>query len=250
MNARSPVWEVPAARVRTDQRGKIFEEVLTEQNVSLINDRTPTHYHVQTNKYSVIDLTICSSDALLDFEYSVVENLYDSDHYPVKVKLVSNTNIVERPERYKVEKADWQIFEQLTETNWNIPNDMGVDEIHDTISQIIKQAAEQTIPKSTNNITKPPVPWFNNECKKALADRNKAERALKRQYTVENKIRYNRNRAKCRYVFNNAKRKCWKEYVSSINQYTTLNKIWKKIKKYLVNFHLLPARFSVMITTE
>ena len=48
---------------------------------------------------------------------------------------------------------------------------------------------------------------------------------------AENKIAYNRAKAKLRFLANEARRWSWKNYVGSINQYTSLHKIWKKVQR-------------------
>ena len=80
MNARSPLWNGAVA----DDRVRIFEDILQNDPMSLLNDDSPTHYHIQTNT-STIDLSLCSSDCLIDLDYSVNDNLHDSDHYPVYI---------------------------------------------------------------------------------------------------------------------------------------------------------------------
>ena len=105
----------------------------------------------------------------------------------------------------------------------------------------IISAAEIAIPKSTNTVKKLPIPLFNQECKEAVKARNKTERALKQSRTIENKISYNRHKARCRYIFNNARRNCWRTYMTSINQRTKLSEIWKKVNKISGKFTLSPC---------
>ena len=57
--------------------------------------------------------------------------------------------------------------------------DINIDEALQDINDIIINAAEIAIPKSTNTVKKPPLPWFNQECKEAVEARNREERALK-----------------------------------------------------------------------
>jgi len=57
MNARSPVWGDHGVS-SPNARGLIFEQLLLEHRISLLNDESNTHYHVQTNSYSTIDLSI------------------------------------------------------------------------------------------------------------------------------------------------------------------------------------------------
>ena len=61
--------------------------------------------------------------------------------------------------------------------------------------------------------------------------RNRAEHLLNRNYTESNLIEFRRLNALCRKTFKDAKKDCWKDYVSSINQNTTSKEIWTKISK-------------------
>ena len=81
MNARSPLWGGAVA----DDIRRIFEDMLLNYPTSLLNDGSPTQYHNQTNAFSTIDLALCSSDCLIDLDYSVNGRLHDSDHYPVHI---------------------------------------------------------------------------------------------------------------------------------------------------------------------
>lgn len=237
MNAHSPIW---GGSTRND-RGQVFEELLLERNISLMNDCLPTHYYLQTGTLSTIDVSICSSDCILDFNYSVINDLHDSDHYPIRLILNSDPISTEKPSRFNTDKADWNLFLQLTETDININSGNSIDEIVTLIVEKILHAAEQSIPKTSNNFKKKPVPWWSDDCKSALIERRRAERALKRHYSIENKIRYNRCRAKCRFTLNLARRLSWKEYISSINQQTNLHQVWKKIQKISGKYSCSPT---------
>ena len=55
-----------------NQKGKIFEELLREQDLILVNNNEPTHYHVQTDSYTTVNLSIVYSDCYLDFNHKVL----------------------------------------------------------------------------------------------------------------------------------------------------------------------------------
>ena len=73
-----------------NEKGQIFENLISNSDISLLNSGSKTHYHIQTGTYSTIDLSICSSDCFLDFDHTVLENLHGSDHYPIHLKINSN----------------------------------------------------------------------------------------------------------------------------------------------------------------
>ena len=61
-NAISAMWYDR----QTNEKGRIIEEILLENDIAVINCRDSTNYHSQTNSYSIVDLAICSSDCQID----------------------------------------------------------------------------------------------------------------------------------------------------------------------------------------
>ena len=100
IHARSPVWGDGV----TNDKGQLFEEWLLNQNIAVLNNNLPTHYYIQTGTSSVIDLSICLSDSLLDFDYSIMDSLHDSDHYPIKITPRNDPSNFETTVRFKTNK--------------------------------------------------------------------------------------------------------------------------------------------------
>ena len=113
MNARSPLWNGSVA----DDRGRIFEDLLLNYPISLLNDGCPTHYHIQTNTFSTINLSLCSSNCLIDLDYSVNDSLHDSDHYPFHIFFKNEQAIREQSKRFNPDETDWPMFTTLTKTH-------------------------------------------------------------------------------------------------------------------------------------
>ena len=237
-NAKSPIWGHP--NTATDARGDIIERIILNKNVSILNNGAPTHYHVQTNSYSSIDLAICSSDILLDYQFNTIEDLHGSDHFPILLSPTEPEPPRDLPERFNINKADWNSFKNLTSTEMIIPQNGNIDEIVDMIETTITTAARNSIPiKGISNQI--PVPWFNNDCKNAKRQRLRAQRAYRRNNTVYNKISFSMWRARCRRTFEEARKTCWREYLSGINQNTKLSTIWKKVAKISGKFRRPPT---------
>ena len=70
-----------------------------------MNNGQPIHYHSQTGTSSVIDLTLCSSDCYLDFEYSVGNSLFGSDNYPVELKVIEQQEDITFLPTFDTERA-------------------------------------------------------------------------------------------------------------------------------------------------
>ena len=236
MNAHSPMW----GSAHENERGKIITELLQEKNIGILNDNSPTHYHIQNGTLSTIDLTIVSSDILTDFQFSVLPELHDSDHYPIKLTLSTPSFSYERPIRFKVGKANWNLFRELTRMeNSELLISEDPDTSLTTIQDSMFGAALSSIPRTTGGRPKPSVPWWNSECQEAVRERKQAERALRRDHSLHNLTAYKRKKAKCRYVMNKSRKDCWRQYVSTITTRTSLKEVWKKVnkinQKYVIN---------------
>lgn len=225
MNARHHLW----GENIINEKGQIFENLITSSNISLMNSQAKTHYHIQTGTYTTIDLSICSSDCLLDFDHTVLGSLHGSDHYPIRIKANSDEGPVTYSGRLKTEKADWKTFTCLTE-HYQPPNQsLELDVKH--LNDFIIETAEKCMPTSVGNPNKIPVPWWSQECEDAKRERRRNERALKRTESIGNKIAYKRSKARCRKTFKTAQKESWKKYATGININTPSQVIWKRIRK-------------------
>ena len=212
MNARSQMRGEDV----TNDKGRLFNNLLLTPKLTLLNGPEPTYFHIQTNSYTKIDLSLSSPDCMLDFTHSVLDSLHGSDHFPIILERNAGCNFYLPLPKYKIEKADWSAFCQLT---GSVP-DSAAEDIDcqiDALCNVLLSSADQTIPKKNPLRTKIPVPWWNAACQSAKVQRRRAERALKRTYSIANKIAYNRLRALCRKTYKEARRNCWFKYVSSIN---------------------------------
>ena len=227
MNAHSPMW---GARHEND-KGKAIAEIIEENDVVILNSETPTHFHIQTGSYSLIDLAVSSASCSQDFTHTVLPSLHDSDHYPICIQLVNSAISFDKPTRYNTKKADWNKYKALTEMQPLAAEGTTCDSWLDEIVTMITTAADEAIPKTSGKRVKPSTPWWNPECTKAKKERKRAERALERVNTEFNRIWYKRSCAKCRYTFNEARKSSWQEYVSSLTPNVRPNQVWKRLSK-------------------
>ena len=84
-NARSNYW----GDSLTNSHGTQIENLLMTTEVCLLNSDAPTHFHVQTATETCIDLALVSSDIIHDFTWSPIDDLYNSDHYPIALTRIS-----------------------------------------------------------------------------------------------------------------------------------------------------------------
>ena len=104
-NAHNPLW----GGNTLDAKGKIIDDIVTANAISLLNDGSMTYHNISTGTFSAIDLSICSSSIMVDYTWSVNEYLCGSDHYPIHLRYVRNSPSNTIP-KWKVEEADWLKF--------------------------------------------------------------------------------------------------------------------------------------------
>jgi len=169
-NGHNPLW---GSKTTTD-KGKKLEDVLSQEGLCIFTDGADTYLHPGNGSYSAIDLTVTDPSLLLDFSWKVHDDLCGSDHFPIILESLHST-VGERPTRYKFDKADWPVYEQMcreqlqTEMIRNAANP--ILKFNETVISI----ADATIPKTSTNPKHSGKPWFNDDCKDAIKNRKKAE---------------------------------------------------------------------------
>jgi hypothetical protein len=115
-NAHNPLW----GSTNVNNRGKVLEDIIADNNLCLFNDDSHTYLHPTTGNYSTLDLSLCSPSLIDEFSWSIHSDLSGSDHFPTILKTVSACT--DPPaSRWKFSKADWDEFEILCRTKIGDP---------------------------------------------------------------------------------------------------------------------------------
>ncbi len=64
-----------------------------------------THFHSQARLFTAIDLSLCSSTVLLDFNWKVLPDLHGSDHFNIILTSPEGERRSRLP-RWRIERAD------------------------------------------------------------------------------------------------------------------------------------------------
>jgi len=227
-NARHTLWGDSII----NRHGGILEDMLLNTDVSLLNDGSATHFHVQTGTWSCIDLSICSPELLVDMDWSVMDDSCGSDHYPILIR-ESRQTATPNESKFNINRADWKLFKSLTIVTEEeyLNNDDSIDDLVEQFNALIYSAAEHSIPKTTPNSKHCPVPWWNRECQRTHDERKRARNRYQRTRAIPDKIALNRASAVARKTKREARRQSWREYVTKINENTPMSKVWKRIRK-------------------
>ena len=92
-------------------RGDRIDDFITENKVCLLNDGSYTYLHPATGTFTVIDLSLCSVEILMEIDFIVESDSYGSDHFSIILKIgVSLPGVLPR---WNLNRADWVQFDHL-----------------------------------------------------------------------------------------------------------------------------------------
>ncbi|GFY67815.1 hypothetical protein TNIN_90121 [Trichonephila inaurata madagascariensis] len=151
-----------------NSRGKVIKKLLTELDLTLLNDSSNTYFHSPTQSFSTIDLSICSPSLLLDLTGSVLGNPFGSDHFPVVISYATPIACATlRQPQWKFDQANWETIKTQEEVSSG-----SIDEAVSLVTSCILSAANNAISQPSSPHF--PKPWWNEECQMAKKDQNKA----------------------------------------------------------------------------
>ena len=105
------------------------------------------------------------------------------------------------------------------------------DDMNEQLCNTMLRAAAKSIPKTSSLPKRIPVPWWSEECRLALREKRGRFRRFRRNPTTDNLIHFRKARAQARRTVNKAKRDSWISYISTINRFTPLSSVWRRIHR-------------------
>lgn len=183
-------------------------EFMDEEELVCLNDGSGTRMDVVRGTESAIDLTLATITLADKCEWEVLkDNAIGSDHFPIKFQVGMEVAIERevKNERWVLEKADWEKFREISEEMMSaVDRNTDIESLCKDISVGIIRAASVAIPKSKPKKLGKIVPWWTSECKKAIKDRNKVFRVLKRTHNYQNLIEFKKSQAVVRKTIREA----------------------------------------------
>ena len=138
---------------------------------------------------------------------------------------------LEKVQRWKLEKANWDQFQHLCSTRLQQSAIADADDPMSFFTSILMDIAEETIPKTAAVPKRFNKPWFSDICKDAIKERNRALERFKREPTEGNLNAYHIARAKARRDIRHSKKTSLRNYVSKMNSQTSVKSVWNRIRK-------------------
>lgn len=232
-NAHNTLW----GSINDDHNGEVIEEIIDSHALVCLNDGRNTRIDLVRGIGSAIDLTLVSEELARRCEWDVCEdNSMGSDHYIIICKVgmsVLEQNLKPAP-GWRFKKANWEAYSFLSEVGLTAiePESMEeVDEFNDRICKVLYDVADTVIGRKGQSRKRKSVPWWTEQCSKAVQDRNKAFRQIKRTYLFEDFIKYKKTQAEVRRTVRAAKKKYWRDWCSTIGDDVDISEVWGTIRK-------------------
>jgi len=134
-----------------------------------------------------------------------------SDHVPIIITI----NARPGPQhftapKWKSAEADWNVFRRCIDDQINTTDvtDDDVDQLNSKIDDIVRSAAERSIPRTTPSASRrqKPLPYWNDDIKGAIRNRNRARRKMNRTRNINDCIEYRRLKSVAQRVIQSAAR--------------------------------------------
>lgn len=222
---------------------------LFDTDLLILNSKELTHYPLNLNQPSAIDLAICSIDLFPYCKWSTLDGLFGSDHKPIEVTVMINSQTYSsKSHRINLKKVDWIAFKNYldneTLTNSEFFNSLTQNEKYSQFSNLILQAIDSSLISDSQTSDRhhgvstsrkkvhPSNIWWDKKCEEARQARITAEKNFIKNPNIDTKIEKNRTAAIAKKIYKLTKRESFKEFCNSLGGDTPSKVIWNKLKKF------------------
>jgi hypothetical protein len=176
-------------------------------------------------------LTLVTNNLANVFNWYVLDNLHDSDHFPIITECECFSEDLDRP-RWKIKQANWEFFqENLTFVGKESIGYLSIDDHEKLIRESLLKVTSKAIPKSSGKPPKRYVSWWNQNIKNFINDKRKLLRKYKRTADKNVLAQYVKKRNEVRTETQKAREKSWEDFVSFTNKQSSTTELYSKVRK-------------------
>ena len=223
-NGHTELWDLLA---RPDDRGGEIEDWSIANDLTILNDGSPTRKDRHSGKESSPDITLCGPDFSTKCEWSVMEAVGNSDHSPILITIqvkVTHQTILGAASRWRTKDVDWNAFKERVEeelAKTKPPRNLK-DRVNRFVSILTKAATELVGRTKPGKRSKP---WFSPEVKAKVKRRNYLRKNIREKREEWKEACKDVNEAITR-----AKEESWKELLEDAITEAKDEKFWAVIK--------------------
>ena len=227
-NAHHVTW----CRATQNRAGINISDQLDSLDDYVMMNMESDEYVATTTYDTTIDLSIIHRDIAAKCNWSIYDGL-SSDHFPVLLNWYPGSPLKRTPTlpKFQLHKAEWSKFDKvITAELIDFIGSDDLDDFNNQLSQILTNAADRSIPKSTpSKLTK--MYWrYDLGVKCAKQDYNRANRKYRRNRTDGNKRimveKFEIYKDLCKSVQSNS----WREWVEECNHDLDSTQLWRRLR--------------------
>lgn len=222
-----------------DVNGARFLDSLTGSNLLVLNFDTVTHLNASNNETSNIDLVIANAHDATFVNIEVYDELFDSDHFPIKIG-ISLSKYIFRRKSFKIrsKQTNWNVVDSVLEDRYAEFFDIvyvnsSAPQKYETFVAIVKDAIVKNTPKRrevSNKIHRNPVEWWDEDCARLKRLRRAAFKKWRWTKTLADRIQYKKSCAVFRRAIKNKKKACFIKFTESIDFNRNVSYVWDKMR--------------------
>ena len=196
LNSHNTIWGCQ----KTNKKATDMEKVFNNNNLCILNNKSPLYLDPSTESYSAIDIILFGPSSHIVFTWKLPDDPCGSIILGIKPIHANN-----RSPSWKINKADWQQFKTLCIRR--LVQDPNSTVLKKHFTETLVAIANEAIPK-TSPSNRPNIPRSNSEYKIAIRQRNAALRKFKKAPFTSNLNSFKLFRAKARKTIKEAKKIC------------------------------------------
>ncbi|KAG5885113.1 hypothetical protein JTB14_017288 [Gonioctena quinquepunctata] len=142
----------------SDPRGRRIENILDNENITILNSGEATHFSARSSSFSSIDLSMCTPNIAPILTWKPLDDLHSSDHFPIQLPIDILPQQISVGKKWLMKKSNWEEYSQLV----SIPDPELYEETDHAVEAItssIVNTAHLSIPKPNGIRSSKAVPW-------------------------------------------------------------------------------------------
>ena len=200
-NGHNTLWSSD----NNDRRGRALEKFILDNDLGLLNTAVPTRWDKHNKKWSLIDLSLIHPSLFLDFDCEIITDLHGSDHNPILVNFNKEMFETDKRQRWNFKKAKWGDFRRQCISEITHEIFKGEEDEMTLFTDKLIEIATTNIPRTSPFHKRKAKPWFDEECRAAKRERNKAHRLNRRYPCLDNAIKVKVASARAKRTFKKKK---------------------------------------------
>jgi len=218
-----------------DERGRMLEDLALSSSSVCLNTGEGTHIK-RDGTLSPLDVAFVSTSLFVGSAWSVLDDPMGSDHLPT-ITVICRPVLQERDctARWMYERARWSYFQEdcARELTSDLVDRLDPLGSYERLTDTILSVAGRNIPESrqTGKTKVKRVPYWNNECAKAVELRNKALKRMRITHDYNDCNNYRYLKGVAQYTIREAKKQSWRTYCGTLSDKTNVSEVWRAVRK-------------------